>query len=100
MNKEENKKWKEENSLDYPVLDDSIGMVGIQFDAKTTLHMFILDTGQKSVKYNGAIDDDPRGSQNQSERKNHVDSALDEIKSGKSVSVSETKPYGCSVKYK
>lgn len=100
MTKADNKKWKQENSLDYPVLDDSNGKVGKQFDAKTTPHMFVLDTGIKSVKYNGAIDDDPRGSQTQSERENYVDAALEEIKSGKTVSVSETKPYGCSVKYK
>ena len=31
---------------------------------------------------------------------NYVDRALDEVTSGKPISMSETKPYGCSVKYK
>ncbi len=77
-------------------LVDPDGKVGKMFDAKTTPHMFIIDKDGKLV-YNGAIDDDPRGEKK--EKINYVRNALNEILSGKPVSVAITKPYGCSVKY-
>jgi len=48
--------------------------------------------------YQGAIDDDPKGVKN-GNALNYVDKALGEIIAGKPVSMSQTKPYGCSVKY-
>lgn len=96
MSKEDNKKWAEKNNLSYPVLDDHTGAVGNLYGAKTTPHMFIVDkTG--TLVYEGAIDDDPSGSNGSA--LNYVDKALGEIQSGKAVAVSETKAYGCSVKY-
>lgn len=80
------------------VLDPS-GAAGRKFSAKTTPHMFIVDENQTLV-YQGAIDD------NSSFRKssvknahNYVLAALDDLESGSSVAVSDTAPYGCSVKY-
>jgi peroxiredoxin len=75
---------------------DPDGKVGKIFDAKTTPHMFIINKDGKLV-YNGAIDDDPRGEKR--EKVNYVRNALNEILKGKPVSLSTTKPYGCSVKY-
>jgi len=49
--------------------------------------------------YIGAIDDDPRGNKGEP-AVNYVAVALDEMLAGKSVTNAETKPYGCSVKYK
>ena len=81
------------------VVLDPAGDAGRKFAAKTTPHMFIIDEEQTLV-YQGAIDD------NSSFRKsavkgatNYVMAALDDLKSGSSVAVSETAPYGCSVKY-
>ena len=48
--------------------------------------------------YAGAIDDDPRGEKGK-EASNHVAAALDELLAGKPVTVANTTPYGCSVKY-
>ena len=80
------------------VLDPS-GTAGRTFSAKTTPHMFIIDENQTLV-YQGAIDD------NSSFRKssvknanNYVLAALDDLKAGANVAVSDTAPYGCSVKY-
>lgn len=80
------------------VLDPS-GTAGRTFSAKTTPHMFIIDENQTLV-YQGAIDD------NSSFRKssvknanNYVLAALDDLKAGANVAVSDTVPYGCSVKY-
>ena len=63
--------------------------------------MYLID--QSGVlKYQGAIDDaGGRGFmfKNLSEAKNYILLALDELKKGKKVTNSITKPYGCSVKY-
>jgi hypothetical protein len=47
----------------------------------------------------GAIDDDPRGNKD-GPADNYVAGALDEVLAGTAVTNAETKPYGCSVKYK
>ncbi|MDZ7722457.1 MAG: thioredoxin family protein [candidate division KSB1 bacterium] len=81
------------------ILLDHDGSVGNQYGAKTTPHMFIINKEGKVV-YNGAIDSirstDPA---DVSKAKNYASQALDELLSGKDVSVNSTKPYGCSVKY-
>lgn len=97
-NKETNAKWISSYSLPYIVLDDHMGEVGRAYGAKTTPHMYIIDGGGNLV-YQGGIDDDPQGSKGGS-AVNYVDKALEELTSGKQVSMAQTKPYGCSVKYK
>jgi len=94
--KELQKIYSEWGAVYTAYLMDPDGKVGRMFDAKTTPHMFIIDKNGKLV-YNGAIDDDPRGEKK--EKINYVRNALNEILAGKPVSVSITKPYGCSVKY-
>ncbi len=73
--------------------------MGHAYGAATTPHMFIID-GNGTVVYEGAIDDDPRGNMEAGARTNYVSNALNELATGKAVSTPETKPYGCSVKYK
>ncbi|RMG56448.1 MAG: thioredoxin family protein [Acidobacteria bacterium] len=97
MGKEDNRRWIEKYKLPYPILDDHTGRVGRLYGAKTTPHMFIIDTSGKLV-YQGGIDDDPRGAKNGGAL-NYVERALDELLAGKPVSISQSKPYGCSVKY-
>lgn len=97
MDSAANAKWIAERSLPYPVLDDHTGAVGHAYNAKTTPHMYVIDTTGKLV-YAGAIDDDNAGTKGAS-AVNYVDAALAEVTAGKPVSVAETKPYGCSVKY-
>jgi peroxiredoxin len=96
-NRDTNAKWVADNGLPYPVLDDHAGEVGRSYGAKTTPHMFVIDTQGKLV-YAGGIDDDPGGSKGSSAT-NYVDRALDELLSGKPVSTPQSKSYGCSVKY-
>ena len=93
-----NAKWIATNHLPYAVLDDHAGEVGHLYGAKTTPHMFVIDPSGK-LAYEGGIDDDPGGSKG-SGALNYVDRALDELTSGKPVSTPQSKPYGCSVKYK
>ena len=93
----ENKSWVSQNSLTYPILNDSTGQVGKAYGSKSTPDMFIIDQSGKLV-YEGAIDNDPDGDKG-SDRINYVAKALDEILAGKPVSTPQTKSYGCSVKY-
>jgi peroxiredoxin len=80
------------------LMDDS-GTAGLAYGAKTTPHMFVIDTSGKVV-YNGAIDD--KRSTDLADVKtarNYVAAALDEVIAGKPVSTPSTTPYGCSIKY-
>ena len=83
------------------ILVDENGDLGKKFNAKTTPHIFIADKN-KNIVYQGAIDD-AGGSKfwttdlNQST--NFVKKVVNDIKSNKPLSVSKTRPYGCSVKY-
>jgi peroxiredoxin len=93
---DKDKEWIGKYKLPYSILSDASGKVGKLYDAKTTPHMYIIDkTG--TLVYAGGIDDDPKGeSENPT---NYVKKALKEVLAGKAVSVPESKPYGCSVKY-
>ena len=59
---------------------------------------FLID-GEGTLAYVGAIDDDPRGGKGDGAT-NYVAAALDEVLAGSAVTTAETKPYGCSVKYR
>lgn len=78
---------------------DPQGRVGKGYAAKTTPHLFIID-GKGVMRYQGGIDDKPTANASDiAGARNHVTAALAELRAGKSVSVAETRPYGCSVKY-
>jgi len=96
---EANKEFIEKHKLPYPILDDRSGVVGHAYDAKTTPHLFII-TPAGNIAYDGAIDNSPLGKTPAGEKPvNYVDQALTELLAGKKVSVTNTKSYGCSVKY-
>ena len=80
-------------------LFDPKGIVGHGYGAKTTPHMYIIDrTG--TLVYQGAIDDKPTARKEDiAGARNHVLAALGEMKAGKPVSLKESRPYGCAVKY-
>ncbi|MGD8440813.1 MAG: thioredoxin family protein [Holophagae bacterium] len=99
MDREANAAFAKKEGITWPLLVDQDGVIGHAYGAKTTPHMFIIDTDGKVV-YQGAIDDDPRGSKDAAARTGYVSEALDEVLAGKTVSIPETTPYGCSVKYK
>ena len=97
--KKANEIVENENSLATHVLLDPKGKVGHLYKAKTTPHMFIIsETG--NLLYKGAIDSIPTPVKSDvKEATNYVHQVINELKSKKQISVSETKPYGCSVKY-
>lgn len=80
-------------------LMDSEGKVGRAYGARTTPHMYVIDSAGKLV-YAGAIDS--KSSSNPADiatATNHVNVALAETLAGKAVTLAQTRPYGCSVKY-
>lgn len=78
---------------------DPKGVVGKGYAAKTTPHMYIID-GAGVLRFQGGIDDKPAARvEEMGSARNHVLAALNELKAGKPVSVAQTTPYGCSVKY-
>ena len=90
---------KEKDSAATAVLLDPSGAVGRLYDAKTTPHMFVIDP-QGKVIYRGAIDSVPStDSADIAGAVNYVDQALSQALKGEKVTDSETKSYGCSVKY-
>ena len=87
--------WK----MDRPVLDDHAGTVGHAYHATNTPNLFIVGRDGNLI-YRGAIDSIASpDSADISGATNYVAKALDEATAGKPVSQSETKAYGCSVKY-
>lgn len=86
-------------SAEYIVLDPE-GEIGKMYGAKTTPHIYIINPERKLI-YMGAADsikstdegDIPKAT-------NYIDVTLTEAMAGEAVSEPETKPYGCSVKYK
>ncbi len=92
VNEQARKDWK----LTYPVLLDESGTVGKAYGAKTTPHMFVINKDGVLV-YAGAIDDntDPKTVG----KTNYVANAIDATLKGETVKESETRSYGCNVKY-
>ena len=82
------------------LLLDPEGDAGQAYDARTTPHMYIIDP-QGTLVYRGGIDDKPSFSPRDiPDARNHVAAALDQLLAGQPVSENDTRPYGCSVKYK
>ena len=80
-------------------LVDASGEVGRMYGAKTTPHMFVIDSKGVLI-YAGAIDDKKSTNPDDIEgATNYVSACLDAAMAGKPVKVKSTAPYGCSVKY-
>ncbi len=94
------KKWVgEKKATPAHYLLDPKGIVGKGYAAKTTPHMYVID-GAGVLRFQGGIDDKPAARvEEMGAARNHVLAALGELKAGKPVSVAQTTPYGCSVKY-
>jgi len=94
---EDSAKFAEAHGLKWQILQDADGTVGKSYGAMTTPHMFVIDKEGK-VAYAGAIDNGPKYPETGAV--NYVEAAVTSLAAGKTVEMAETKPYGCSVKYK
>lgn len=96
---EANTKMAERSVVVNAALFDRSGDVGRLYGAKTTPHMFVIDK-EGHVAYQGAIDDKPSPSPKALDgAQNYVVDAVASLRAGEALKVSETKPYGCGVKY-
>lgn len=91
---EEVKNHAKENKLDFIILKDPNNIIADKFGASVTPEIFVLNKNFE-VLYHGRIDDSRR--ENDVKTKD-LRNALDEIISGKKVSVTDTKAFGCSIK--
>jgi peroxiredoxin len=89
--------WKTHQTA---LLLDPEGKAGRAYGAKNTPNMVIINPEGK-ISYEGAIDS--KASPNPADipsSTNYVKAALDQSLAGKPITTPQTKPYGCSVKYK
>jgi peroxiredoxin len=96
---EENEKALEAYGVEYPVLLDLDGTVGKAYGARTTPHLFVIDT-QGVLRYHGALDNNARGDKSGADVTNYAINAVKQIKAGETVTPDYVQSYGCSVKYK
>ena len=93
---------KSRNAYPTHVLLDESGEIGMKYGAKTTPHMYMIDSSGV-LKYKGAIDDVGRGmkffSASLKDAVNYVATQLDDLKNNEQLLISSTVAYGCSVKY-
>lgn len=97
-NKQENvdeiKNHAKENKFSFPVVKDDKNIVADKYNAQVTPEVFVVNTDLELL-YHGAIDDSRR----EDEVKAHsLKKALEEVLANKSVSVAETKAFGCTIK--
>ena len=97
-----NELTKSRNAYPSHVLIDESGEIGMQYGAKTTPHMYMID--RKGVlRYKGAIDDIGMGmkffSASFADATNYVGTQLLDVKKNNKLAIDSTVAYGCSVKY-
>ena len=86
-----------EKKFNFPYLHDETQKVGRAFGANRTPEVFLFDE-KRILRYHGAIDDnydDPKAV-----KEHYFRRALDAVLEGKPVSIPETKPVGCTIKWK
>lgn len=85
-----------EKGFNFPYLRDETQEIARKYGAICTPHVFAFD-GQRTLKYKGRIDDNRNAIQVKS---NDLRNALDSILTGQTPTVQETRPFGCSIKWK
>jgi peroxiredoxin len=91
------KKW----NMNHPILLDERGTVGKAYGATNTPHMYVIDASG-TLRYRGAIDNSPDGeglSPKGGTLIRYVDVALEDLAAGRPIQTTDTKAYGCSVKF-
>ncbi len=91
---EEIKKHSEQNKFGFPVLKDVNNVIADKFGASFTPEVYVLSP-KFEILYHGRIDDSRR---EEDVKSRDLRKALDEILAGKTVSVPETKAFGCTIK--
>ncbi len=92
------KEWAAQKMQATAWLDDSDGKVGKAYGMRTTPHIFVVDQAGV-LAYEGAIDDRATTEGDPRKARNYVREAVQSLTTGEKVKVTQTKPYGCGVKY-
>ena len=90
--------WTDQKIAATAWIDDSSGNIGHLYGMRTTPHVFVVDPSG-NLAYAGAMDDQPDPVHDPKTARNYVREAVDNLLAGKPVTVTQTKPYGCSVHY-
>ena len=89
-------KRAKEQGFNFPYLRDETQEVARKYGAICTPHVFAFDQ-QRRLQYKGRIDDNRNS---ESVKTKDLRNALDTILAGHKPAVQETRPFGCSVKWK
>ncbi len=89
-------KRAKERGFNFPYLRDNSQEIAKKYGAICTPHVFAFDQ-QRRLQYKGRIDDNRNPD---SVKTKDLRNALDAILAGHKPSVQETRPFGCSVKWK
>lgn len=89
------KRRAEEKKFTFPYLFDPSQEIARRYGAKFTPQFFVLDR-QRRVVYMGALNDSPDGTE-VTER--YVEAAVDAVLNRKQVSLEETVPIGCLIRF-
>jgi peroxiredoxin len=88
-------KRAKDKAFNFPYLRDPDQKAAEAYGAVCTPHVFAFDK-ERVLRYRGRIDD----SRDAQRVKSHdLRNALDDLLSGKSVRVADTRPFGCSIKW-
>ena len=88
------KSHAEEKGYPFPMLKDVNNVVADMFEATRTPEVFLIDKN-KIILYHGRIDDSRDADK---VTVNDLKNALDEAVGGKSITVNNTKSFGCTIK--
>lgn len=89
-------KRAKEKDFNFPYLDDSDQSVSKKYGAGRTPEIFLFNENRNLV-YHGRINDNPR--EHDKISRYDLKEALEELISGKEVSIPQTGPLGCSIKW-
>ena len=89
------KQRAKEKKFTFPYLFDESQQIAKKFGARYTPEFFVLDESRK-IAYMGSLDDSPDG---KAVKTKHVQSAIESALQGKAVTVTETVPIGCRIRF-
>jgi peroxiredoxin len=85
-----------ERGFEWPYLRDESQDVAKAYGAMKTPHYFVFDS-DRILRYKGRMDDNPKNES--AAETNELRQAVDELLEGGEVSIPETEPIGCNVKW-
>ena len=92
------KEWEQQKIKATAWIDDHSGELGKKYGMKTTPHMFVIDK-EGVLAYQGAIDDQAVSKGDPRKARNYVRETVGKLQAGEKLAVTQTKPYGCGIKY-